>query len=119
MGIIKLIFVDTLLDILYFPVWWYSRGMVLAFKWVVAEIMSFENLFGLRIWIKNIFHPMFSQHDWQGKIISFFMRIFQIIFRTVALAGVSVFYFILFLAYLVLPVFIIWGIGTHLPAVLR
>lgn len=35
------------------------------------------------LWIKNWFVPMFGQHDWQGRIISVFIRTVQIIIRSI------------------------------------
>ena len=39
------------------------------------------------IWIKHVFTPMYGQHDWQGRLISFFMRVVQIILRAIALVA--------------------------------
>lgn len=116
MSILKLLFIDTILDVLYFPLWWYSRGAFLALKWTGGEIVGFENMLGVRIWIKNLWKPMFGQRDWQGKIISFFMRVFQILLRCAALFGVAVFCAILFLIYLISPLAVFYGIIIHLPA---
>ncbi|MFH1193527.1 MAG: hypothetical protein V1661_00865 [bacterium] len=119
MSILKLLFIDTILDVLYFPLWWYSRGAVLAFKWVLKEIGETENFLAVHIWVANLFRPMYGQSDIGGKIISFFMRLFQIIFRSIAFLGFSGFYFALFLVYLLLPVFVIYGISLHLPSLLK
>lgn len=119
MNILKLIFIDTILDILYFPLWWYSRGAVLAFKWALKEMGETENFLAVRIWVANLFRPMFGQRDIGGKIISFFMRLIQIIFRSAAFLGFGAFYFALFLVYLALPAFVIYGISLHLPSLFK
>lgn len=36
------------------------------------------------VWVKNIFVPMFGQRDWQSRIISFVMRVVNIIGRSFA-----------------------------------
>jgi hypothetical protein len=75
------ILVDLIKDIIYFPFWWYSRGL----KQVVIKLKNFlankEKSLALFVWIKNIFRPMYSQYDWAGILISFFVRLFQIIIR--------------------------------------
>jgi len=77
------IFANLLKDILYFPLWWYSRG----FKQLLVKLRNFladkERSLALLVWIKNIFRPMYGQYDWAGLIISFLMRFLQIIFRGV------------------------------------
>jgi len=65
---------------------------------------------GLRVWLKNLFAPMFGQTDWQGRLISFFMRLavlggrlLQVFFGSVAVLAAT-------LIYLVLPPLVIWQI---------
>lgn len=111
---LKLILVDTILDALYFPVWWYSRGLVLALKWAGREIAGVQEFLGIDIWIKNLFRPMYGQRDIAGKIISFFMRLFQIIFRSFVFLGFSLFYCLLFTIYLALPVAVFYGVILHI-----
>ncbi|MFA5133946.1 MAG: hypothetical protein WC459_04055 [Patescibacteria group bacterium] len=117
MSILKLILIDTVLDVLYFPVWWYSKGMVFSLKWAFREIADTQNFLGVHIWIKNIFTPMYGQYDIPGRIISFFMRFFQIILRSVAFLGFASFYLLMFFVYLILPIAVFYGIITHLPAI--
>ncbi|MBU4421432.1 hypothetical protein L6259_00905 [Candidatus Parcubacteria bacterium] len=114
MNFLKLILIDAIFDVLYFPLWWYSKGLVLAIRWVGRSILELENLLGVSIWAKNIFTPMFGQYDLQGRIVSFFMRFFQIIFRSLAFLLFSAFYSVLFVIYLILPVITIYFIALHL-----
>ncbi len=93
--------------------------MVLALLWAGREIGEVQEFLGLDIWIKNLFKPMYGQRDIAGKIISFFMRLFQIIFRSFAFLGFSLFYVLLFLIYLALPVFIIYSAFFHLPGMFK
>lgn len=96
-------FLELIFDVLYFPVWWYGPGTKMSFLWTVRQIKEFEYQLGVGIWIKNIFVPMYGQDDWQGRLISFFMRVFQIIVRTGALAVFVAVFFALFLAWLAIP----------------
>jgi hypothetical protein len=51
---------------------------------------------------------MFGQYDWQGRIISLFMRLFQIIIRSAALLIWLAVCGAIFLLWLALPVVMVW-----------
>jgi hypothetical protein len=80
------IIVQTLGEILYFPIWWYSSGLVLVVKNIGRFLDSQEKNLGFSIWLKNIFVPMYGQRDFASRIISFIMRLIQIIVRGLLLA---------------------------------
>ncbi len=103
-GMQPAIFKDVLLDIVMFPVWWYSRGLLLMLAWSKNTIFGYAKYFAIAVWIKNIFVPMFGQHDWQSRLISVFMRSVQIVGRTIALMIMSVGVALALLIYLVAPI---------------
>ena len=80
---LKLIAIDIIWDIAYWPVWWYTRGFMLAAYFIGEKVIEQENFFGVRIWLKNLFVPMFGQYDWQGRIISFVVRFVNLIVRSI------------------------------------
>lgn len=98
------------MDVLYFPVWWYSRGLINLILSLKNFLVDKQKALALSVWIKNIFKPMYAQYDWQGMLISFFIRLTQIIFRSVFM----VFWLILALAviifWLLLPVLVVYEI---------
>jgi len=97
-------------EIFYFPLWWYTRGLwnlILKIKDFLADR---EKGLALRIWIENIFVPMFGQRDWVSRLISFFMRVFQIIIRSIALLIWFLISLAVFLFYLSLPIVVIYQI---------
>ena len=71
---------------------------------------------GVKVWVVNIFTPMFGQRDIAGVLISFFMRIFQIIGRSLVLIFWSALMFFLLLVWLVLPIAVFLGIVFNLVA---
>lgn len=75
------IIVQILGEILYFPVWWYSVGFGRLAKNVWRFFLGQEQILGFSVWAKNLFVPMYGQSDWTGRLISFVMRLVQIIFR--------------------------------------
>lgn len=106
----KYVLIDLIGDILYWPLWWYTKGFKKAFLYWIGEIKSQEERLGLRIWIKNIFTPMFGQYDIEGRIISFFARLIQIIIRLIIFAIWLFIASLLFLVWLILPVIIFYQI---------
>lgn len=107
--ILQRIFFETLLDVLYFPVWWYTGGVKHAIIWCANLFQSGNRTLAPGLWLKNIFVPMFGQYDIQGRIISFLMRFFQVLGRGFALIIWMFFCFILFLIWLAIPLVIAWG----------
>jgi hypothetical protein len=79
------VFSDLVLDLVYFPVWWYTRGLKQTTLALFRFLQNRERGLGLFVWIKNIFKPMYAQEDFAGIAISFFMRLIQIIVRGFAM----------------------------------
>ena len=104
---VKFILIELIGDVLYFPVWWYTRGAKKTILFFWQKIIVTENALGVRIWVTSLFKPMYAQKDWQSKIISFFMRIFQIIIRTIAFAVVFIFWLTITLIWLALPIIVV------------
>lgn len=104
------ILVELVWDVLYFPLWWYGRGLVNLIVGLIIFLADKQKALALYVWVKNIFRPMYAQYDWQGMLISFFMRLAQIIFRSV----IMLFWLIVCLAvvifWILFPVFVIYEI---------
>ncbi len=103
----KFVLKDIVLDILYWPVWWYTAGTVKMFKKMLMFIDQGNSELGVTIWVKNIFVPMFGQYDWQSRIISFFVRLFNVIFRAIVLLFWVIIGLIIFLFWVLLPIFLV------------
>lgn len=69
-------------DLVFFPIWWYSQGLFMFVKKLLEFLQNQQKSLALMVWIKNIFKPMYGQTDWQGMMISIFIRIVQIILRS-------------------------------------
>ena len=101
---------ELIRDILIFPLWWYSRGLVNNVKGLIKFIIARQKSLALIIWVKNIFTPMYGQTDWQGKLISVFIRIVQIIFRSIVMLFYLIISIALLLFWLALPPFTVYQI---------
>ncbi len=100
---------ETFLDFLYFPLWWYTRGAFRSWLWCFEKMSTGNDYLAPGLWLRNIFVPMYGQYDWEGRIISFFMRLLQTIVRFLALFIWIIICFCLFLFWLALPIFTIYG----------
>lgn len=101
-------------DIIYFPIWWYSVGFVRFLKNVWDFLVNQSRSLGFFIWIRNIFVPMYGQRDWAGRLISFFIRVVQIIFRGLALLFLIFALLILIIIWLLAPILIILALAWQI-----
>ena len=83
--IFRIVVMGTLADFLYTPLWWYSRGLLRQFQGVWGSLQVRHEDLALDVWIKNIGTPMYGQYDFAGRVISFVMRLAQIIGRVFVL----------------------------------
>ncbi len=108
--VLQRLFFEALTDALYFPVWWYSAGIKYSASRILALFNSGNRTLAPGLWLKNIFVPMFGQFDWQGRMISFFMRSVQVVARSIALLFWLMICIILFVMWLGLPIVVIFGL---------
>lgn len=113
-GLFRDVSLDIIREILYFPIWWYTKGLAMAANFSWQRIKNMEVRLGVKVWVVNLFKPMFGQHDIAGVLISFFMRIFQIIGRTLVLILWTVIMILVFFVWIVLPIFVVLGIILNL-----
>lgn len=79
--VIEHLLMDTATAVLRWPIWWYSAGFVAMLKWFVSNVQYYARLSAVGVWLRNIFTPMFGQYDWQSRLISFLVRVGNIIVR--------------------------------------
>lgn len=104
------VFAELIRDVLYFPAWWYSRGLLNLAGGLKNFLVDKQKFLALFVWIKNIFRPMYAQYDLPGMLISFFMRLFQIFART---AIMLIWIFVcaaIILFWILLPPFVVYEI---------
>ena len=112
--ILTLVLADEIKEIFYFPLWWYSKGLIKALKGSWLSVKDFEQTLGLMIWVKNLFVPMFGQRDIAGRLISIGLRLFQIFWKTIALLIYIALALIFIIFWLLLPVLVIYQIIIHI-----
>ena len=71
------------LNILTFPVWWYSTGLGLIWSWFNKKNHYFLEKTGLVLFARHMFEPLYQDYTKTGQILSFFIRIFVLIFKSI------------------------------------
>lgn len=104
------IVLEFIQSILYFPLWWFTMGLLMIIQKNVIFIQDRQKSLSVLIWLKNIFKPMYGQTDLQGRLISFMVRVVQIIFRTIFLLFYIVVSFLVILLWIILPFLIFYEI---------
>lgn len=110
LDILKLIFVDIIWKMIYFPIWWYSKGFLNLLISLTDKAKRQSHALGIFIGFKFLFRPMYAQNDFSGRIISFFMRLIVLIFKVLIFILFLVLLFFGAVIYLALPIFVVWQI---------
>ena len=101
---------EIIWGVIYFPFWWYSRGLAQVLVFLKNFLKDKEKGLALFVWIKNIFRPMYAQTDRVGILISFFMRLFQIFARGLIMIFWSAVALAVFCFWLALPIAVVYEI---------
>lgn len=106
--ILQRVALDFLIDILYFPFWWYTAGAKQTLLFFVDFFRVGNSSLAPGLWLRNIFRPMFGQTDWQGRITSFFIRLVNVIVRAFLLLIWLAITLFMFLLWLVVPMAVVY-----------
>lgn len=109
----RLLLIDLIGELLYFPIWWYSQGLKRIILYVFASIKNTGRNMAIGILFKNLFKPMFGQYDREGRIISFFFRIIITLGKTLLFLLISIFNLLLIIFWIFLPLAVTWGIFNN------
>ncbi len=112
--VVRSILGQTLREFLLLPLWWYTKGALLVWGWIWQAIKNTSVLFGLTVWVKNLFVPMYGETGFSGRAISFFIRLFMIIGKGIGVAVWSLLLFIAFIIYLLFLPFALFSLLTNI-----
>ena len=79
---LKITAVELVLGVLYFPVWWYTGGLVMIIGKAGRNISDANNQLAWTLLGRYLFTPMYGDYTRSGRAISFFMRLIQYVFIT-------------------------------------
>jgi len=116
-ALFRFILIDIVLDALYFPVWWYTSGLIQFLLYLRSKVRYAIAVLGIGIWVKNFFKPMYGVTTWQERIISVVMRFFVLIGKCIGLLAWLLILFVLLAAWLVfLPAVILLFVTVQLAS---
>jgi len=111
-------FVQLISDIFIAPIWWYSGGLVRFLRWLLFFERTGVKRIGVYVWIKNIFVPMFGLHSKEDRVISFFVRLTQVIIRIFLIIIYSFAALLMLLVYLALPILVIYQLYQQIISII-
>lgn len=94
------IFFDLLKEIIYFPLWWYSRGIKRYWQWAWEGILRAEDILAFWIVVRNIYRPLYGDYSFIGVLIGPLIRLFWLSFVGAAMFFILLFFGALFFIYL-------------------
>lgn len=95
-------------DFVYFPLWWYTRGLLELVFFIEKQLQNKVASTGIVVWIKNIFVPMYGRTDVVSRLISFVMRVVQIFYKSIIILFWIVVFFVIFLLWVTIPILVIF-----------
>ena len=114
--IFKSIFFDTIISILYFPIWWYTVGIKKRSLSFINGASKLAHNLALKLMLTHIFKPMFGERTRSGRIISFFMRLILLIWRFFLFLLGALWLLLLLIIWIILPIVAVWQIIALLGA---
>jgi hypothetical protein len=101
-------------EVIRFPVWWYSAGLVHTIKTLFGVWRNYARRLAVGVWARNILVPMYGQYNFQGRLISVFIRSVQIFIRSLLLFFAALIILAVFALYAALPIISITMVIFHL-----
>jgi hypothetical protein len=106
---LKITAVELVFGLLYFPVWWYTGGLVMVAKKVWQNIGDTNNQLAWTLLGRYLFTPMYGDYTRSGRAISFFIRLIQYVFITALMLVVILMNFIMMIGWIIaLPATVIF-----------
>ncbi len=112
--VLKVIVIDLIWEIIYFPIWWYTVGLYRAVSFCMRGVARRWHSLGLEIQFKFLFKPMYAQSDFTGRVISFLMRFSGLIFKFFAWLIVVIVFILIFALWIILPIIVLWQIKLNI-----
>ncbi len=97
---------EFFLDLIYFPLWWYTGGILYILKTCGDLIKAGNQMLGPGLWLRNLFVPMFGQRDFQGRAVSVLIRFGNFVFRSIGLIMWLMIVFVLLLLWVMVPLLV-------------
>lgn len=110
---LRFVTIDLVGDLITWPLWWYTAGVRGVLDFLIRQVRIEAARLSLRVWLVNLFEPMFGQADWQGRAISVAVRMVVLVFRVIVLAVWVVGLSLLLVVWLLLPLAALYQIAVN------
>ncbi|MFA6428971.1 MAG: hypothetical protein WCV84_00545 [Patescibacteria group bacterium] len=94
-------------SVIRFPFWWYGEGLHDMIEWSREGLRYRWRSYGIALWVKHFFVPMYGAYDWPGRLISVLVRFVMIIARCFAIVVEAMVYAVLLFLWLFAPLFVV------------
>lgn len=105
---------DIIWNTVYFPIWWYTRGILRILEMMKHQVLSLARTLHLPTLFKYLLKPMYGYTDIISRIISFYVRIVQFMVLMVFTLVVVIGLLILLVIWIAAPLLVLYGIAFHL-----
>lgn len=99
-----------------FLIWWYTNGLLALLERLWGHVVDLVRALDLKLLAKYLFVPMYGYRDIGSRVISFFVRIVQLIFRLTYTLIYLVIETVFVLVWCILPIFVLLNIVYQLSA---
>ncbi len=107
MPAIRYFFLGLFEAIYKIPLWWYGENLASLARTLLATLRTYGASLSLRVWVKNLFVPMYGLSDIQSRLISFVVRLVQILGRSFLFGIWSLLLLVALVGYLALPLILV------------
>lgn len=90
------------------PIWWYTAGFAHILAWFRRSAVAYWQRLCVGLWARNLLVPMYSQYDWWGRIISFLIRLAQVIARSVWYGAYLLLLALVIMAWPIAPIAVVY-----------
>lgn len=116
--VLKAASAQSLGELARLPLWWYTTGLAQTANRLLRNLKDSVRFFGIDVWAKNLFVPMYGDNSIPGRIISFIVRFAVLSGKSLGLVFWGMASVVVFGIYVILPPVLIIGLFAHLIGVL-
>lgn len=93
---------EFLLDVVRFPYWWYTGGLLLVGHWCKRGFQETVWRLSLGLFVKHLFTPMYGDYSKSGRAISLIIRLVILMAKFIRLLAATIWYFAILLGWCLL-----------------
>lgn len=91
---------------------WYVKSLKIYSNFIIDRLNQMDRFFAWRITLKNFFKPLYGDYSIIGYAMGFVFRSLRLVIATIFYGFVFFIAVVLYLIWLVLPVYALWRVFT-------